>query len=54
MSVILEKVRRGLPLDDILVIDGHCHIGLWHNFNVPRLPRTCWSRWTPLVSIWPA
>lgn len=32
---IAEKVRKGLPLDDILIIDCHCHIGAWHNFRIP-------------------
>ena len=32
---IVEKGRRGIPLEDILIIDCHCHMGYWHNFNVP-------------------
>lgn len=35
MSGIVEKVKRGLPLDDILIIDCHCHMGYWHRFNAP-------------------
>jgi|LFRM01.2.fsa_nt_gb predicted TIM-barrel fold metal-dependent hydrolase len=30
-----DRVRKGLPLDDILIIDCHNHIGLWKAFNVP-------------------
>lgn len=32
---IMEKAKMGLPLSDITVIDCHCHMGYWHNFNVP-------------------
>lgn len=32
---ITEQARRGLPLDDILIIDCHCHMGYWQHFNVP-------------------
>jgi uncharacterized protein len=35
MSSIYEKVRKGQPLDDVLIIDGHCHMGHWFNFNIP-------------------
>ena len=30
------KARQGLALDDILVIDAHTHMGLWHNFHAPN------------------
>ena len=30
------KVKRGLPLDDILIIDSHCHLGLWAGFHGPK------------------
>lgn len=36
MSDIAERARRGLPLDDILIIDCHCHMGCWQHFNVPH------------------
>lgn len=32
---IYETARKGLPLKDILVIDGHCHIGPVTNFTAP-------------------
>lgn len=35
MSNIAEKAKRGLPVDDALIIDCHCHMGYWHNFHVP-------------------
>ena len=36
MSKIREKVINGAPLTNELVIDSHCHMGFWANFNVPR------------------
>lgn len=36
MTDITEKARRGLPLDDVLIIDCHCHMGYWQHFNVPE------------------
>jgi len=36
MSTIKDKVAMGLLLTDELVIDSHCHMGYWANFNVPR------------------
>lgn len=36
MSTIYERVRQGLPLDSELIIDCHCHMGRWFNFNVPE------------------
>ncbi|NLC69576.1 MAG: amidohydrolase [Clostridiaceae bacterium] len=30
------KVKRGLPLDDILVIDCHAHLGPWAAFHGPK------------------
>ena len=30
-SSLSEKARQGLPLDDILVIDAHCHMGPTYN-----------------------
>ena len=35
MMELSEKVKRGLPLDDILIIDCHCHLGLYRCFNTP-------------------
>lgn len=35
MMDMAEKVRNGLPLTGILVVDCHCHIGSWFNFNIP-------------------
>ena len=32
---IIEKARRGMPFEDILIIDCHCHMGYWRNFNLP-------------------
>lgn len=32
---IIDAARRGEPLNDILIIDCHCHMGSWHNFNIP-------------------
>ena len=31
-----ELAERGLPLNDVLIIDCHSHIGHWQHFNVPR------------------
>lgn len=36
MSSIYEKAKKGLPLDDILIIDCHCHLGFFHNFSLPH------------------
>jgi predicted TIM-barrel fold metal-dependent hydrolase len=35
MATLLERVRAGDTLDDILVIDAHGHMGPWFNFQVP-------------------
>lgn len=35
MSTLYEKARYGLPLEDVLVIDSHCHIGKWWQFHIP-------------------
>ena len=35
MSTLLERVRAGEALNDILVIDAHGHMGPWFNFQVP-------------------
>lgn len=36
MSDIKALVQNGVPLANELVIDAHCHMGRWANFNVPR------------------
>lgn len=36
MANLLERVRLGESLTDELVIDSHCHMGRWFNFNAPR------------------
>jgi len=36
MDSMYEKARRGQPLDDVLVIDSHCHMGPYHQFNAPN------------------
>lgn len=35
MSELQDKVSRGVPLADELVIDAHCHMGYYPVFNVP-------------------
>lgn len=35
MSELKGKVSQGTPLTDELVIDSHCHMGRWFNFNIP-------------------
>jgi len=36
MTPLLERVRAGETLDDLLVVDAHGHMGRWFNFHVPR------------------
>lgn len=36
MSSIYERARMGLPLEDVLIIDCHCHMGSWYNFHTPE------------------
>ena len=36
MSDIKALVQNGVPLTNEVVIDSHCHMGFWANFNVPR------------------
>lgn len=36
MSTIKVQVTNGVPITNELVIDSHCHMGYWANFNVPR------------------
>jgi hypothetical protein len=35
MTTLLERVRAGERLDDLLVLDAHAHMGPWFNFHVP-------------------
>jgi len=35
MATLLERVRAGETLNDLLVIDAHGHMGRWFNFHVP-------------------
>lgn len=30
-----EKARKGIPITHFEIIDSHCHMGDWFNFNVP-------------------
>ena len=32
---IINSVKAGLPLRDICIIDCHCHLGFYKNFNIP-------------------
>lgn len=36
MASLLERVRAGETLDDILIVDAHAHLGRWFNFHVPN------------------
>ncbi|NJD01488.1 MAG: hypothetical protein FIA99_02540 [Ruminiclostridium sp.] len=36
MSNICKKAREGIPLEDVLIIDCHCHMGYWYRFHVPQ------------------
>ena len=31
-----DKVKKGLPIDDVLIIDSHNHLGKWGAFYVPQ------------------
>jgi uncharacterized protein len=35
VNSIYEKVKKGLPLDDVFILDAHSHIGKWFNFDLP-------------------
>lgn len=35
MSYIAKKVLEGQPLDNMLIMDCHSHMGYWHNFHCP-------------------
>ena len=30
-----DRAKRGLPYDNVLIVDSHCHMGFWRNFNNP-------------------
>jgi Predicted metal-dependent hydrolase of the TIM-barrel fold len=36
MNDLIDNVKAGLPLNDVLIIDCHCHHGPYRNFNNPR------------------
>lgn len=36
MSSICDRAKKGTPLDDILIIDCHSHIGCWKQFHAPQ------------------
>jgi len=36
VATLLERVRAGETLDDILIIDAHAHMGRWFAFDVPN------------------
>lgn len=36
MTNIYERARQGLPLENILIIDCHNHLGAWKAFNIPN------------------
>ncbi len=36
MLELKEQVAQGIPLNDILVIDAHCHMGLYGNFHIAK------------------
>lgn len=36
MMNLAEKVKQGLPLNNITIIDAHNHLGRWNAFHVPN------------------
>ncbi len=36
MTPLLERVRAGETLDDLLIVDAHAHMGQWFAFHVPH------------------
>jgi Predicted metal-dependent hydrolase of the TIM-barrel fold len=36
MNEIFERAIKGLPLENIQIIDCHCHMGFWHRFHIPE------------------
>ena len=34
-SALLKLAETGSTLEEVLVVDGHCHMGPWHNFHIP-------------------
>ena len=37
-DAIWGRVRNGVRLDDLLIIDAHTHMGAWYNFHIPGNP----------------
>lgn len=48
---LAQKVLHGVPLSDILVVDCHCHMGRWFNFNVPDHSPADMVRWMDRLGI---
>jgi len=36
MNSMFNRVRMGQTLDDTLIIDSHCHMGFYYQFNAPN------------------
>lgn len=51
MSELQDKVSRGIPLSDELVIDAHCHMGYYPNFNVPAPTAADMVRWMDRLGV---
>lgn len=51
MSSIQNKVSQGIPLTDELVIDAHCHMGYYPNFNVPAPSAADMVRWMDRLGV---
>ena len=51
MSDLQQKVSQGIPLTDELVIDAHCHMGYYPNFNVPAPSAADMVRWMDRLGI---
>jgi len=46
-----QRVLRGEPLTDTLVIDCHCHMDLWFNFSIPDSTPADMVRWMDRAGI---
>ncbi len=51
MSELQYKVSQGIPLCDELVIDAHCHMGYYPNFNIPAPSAADMVRWMDRIGI---
>jgi len=51
MPDLQEKVLRGIPLTDDLIIDAHCHMGYYPVFNVPAPSAADMVRWMDRIGI---